>query len=156
MLLHGGITFFFLLSYLVAVKKSSRGSIACGAMILPQSQYESLVLLIAAFLELVTNLQCEQYFGRYGYYTTSSSNNRNNEDNKSSSSRTGVLVASACWCKRSAVLWSMIPLFSIHSCRRLLLLAAFLELVKILQCEQYFGRYRFESSTNNNMKYKFK
>ena len=73
-------------------------------MILPQSQYESLVLLIAAFLELVTNLQCEQYFGRYGYYTTSSSNNRNNEDNKSSSSRTGVLVASACWCKRSAVL----------------------------------------------------
>ena len=63
MLLHGGITF-FLLSYLVAVKKS-RGSIACGAMILPQSQYESLVLLIAAFLELVKILQCEQYFGRY-------------------------------------------------------------------------------------------
>ena len=31
--------------------------------------------------------------------------------------------------------------------RRLLLLAAFLELVKILQCEQYFGRYRFRLLT---------
>ena len=63
MLLNGGVAF-LLLSYLVAVKNSR--SIACtsGMLILPQ--YESLVLLLAAFLELVTNLQCEKYFGRYG------------------------------------------------------------------------------------------
>ena len=63
--------------------------------------------------------------------------------------RVTILVASACcWCKHdtSAVLWlTMIP-FSIHSGRRLLLIAAFLELVKNLQCEQYFGRNRLGSS----------
>ena len=68
-MLLNGITF-LLVSYLVAVKNSR--SIACTMLILPQ--YESFVLLIAAFLELVKILQCEQYFGRYRFESSTNNN----------------------------------------------------------------------------------